>query len=117
MEPKTFRGVVQKGEQRGSELGFKTVNIPLADTEVSGIYAARVTLKPGDAPYMAAVYADQKRHVLEAHLLDFNDELYGLDIEIVLLEKLREDKKFTDDAALREAIESDISAVRAYFAR
>src|SRR5262249_4954572 len=61
--------------------------------------------------------ADPRRRVLEAHLLDFNDELYGMEIEITLFEKLRDAKEFDNDAALRTVIAADVQAVRAYFAK
>lgn len=117
MEQQVYRGVVERGEGRGEALGFPTANIPLSDGSVSGIYAARVTLKANEAPYVAAVYADQKRKLLEAHILDFSDELYGMEIEIILLEKIRETAVFEDETALRAAIASDIAKVRDHFSR
>jgi len=113
MSSEIFSGIVQKGAQRGTGLGFPTVNIPLHDDSISGIYAARV--KVGEEEYEAAAYADQKRKLLEAHILDFSADLYGWNIRIELLKKMREQKKFSDDAKLREAIAEDIAAVRAYF--
>ncbi|HEY4517020.1 MAG TPA: riboflavin kinase [Candidatus Paceibacterota bacterium] len=113
----TYRGVVVRGEGKGVALGFPTANIPLSDRSLSGIYAARVAVKRGEAPYMAAVYADQERKLLEAHILDFTDDLYGCEIEIELLKKIRDGKRFEDNAALRVAIVEDIKNVRAYFAK
>lgn len=110
-----YRGIVERGEGRGRALGYPTVNIPLSDDSVSGIYAARVSVKIGEAPYMAAVYADKKRKMLEAHIVDFSDELYGCEIEVELFKKIRGPKYFEDDAALRAAITDDISRIRAYF--
>ncbi|OGG50938.1 hypothetical protein A2763_02800 [Candidatus Kaiserbacteria bacterium RIFCSPHIGHO2_01_FULL_54_36] len=108
-----FTGRVQKGTKRAVALGFPTINIPLDDADVSGIYAARV--QAGEKVYEAAAYADQKRGVLEAHLLDFAKDLYGWKVTIKLLKKIREDKKFSDDAGLRIAIADDVAKVREYF--
>ena len=108
-----YIGIVQKGTKRAAELGFPTVNIPLPDRSVSGVYVARVAL--GDEGYPAAAFADQKRNVLEAHVLDFSDELYGKEVTIELCKKIRGNVQFSDDAALRAAIEGDIAKVRAYF--
>ncbi|MEY4747261.1 MAG: hypothetical protein RLZZ416_310 [Candidatus Parcubacteria bacterium] len=108
-----FSGVVKKGAGRGKELGYPTINIVLKDSAVSGIYAALV--KVGDEKYPAAAYADPKREILEAHILDFDEDLYGWNVAIELLEKQRESKRFSDDAALRRQIAADIAAVRAYF--
>jgi len=116
-------GVVQKGVKRGSKLGYPTANIPLADDTVSGVYAAHVYIKnealgrspTGEAPYMAAAFADSKRGLLEVHLLDFEDDLYGLEIEVELCKKLRDNADFDDDTVLRAAIAVDIANVREYF--
>lgn len=111
----SFTGIVQKGARRGASLGFPTINIPLTDDSLSGIYAARVSIKDGEAPYMAAAYVDKKRGLLEAHLLDFSNDLYGMEVQIALHEKIRADERFADDAALRIAISEDIAKVREYF--
>jgi FAD synthase len=111
---KTYTGIVQRGKKRGHELGYPTINIPLADKETSGVYAARVFLKD-EAPYIAAVFADSERGVLEAHLLDFSDDLYGLEVKIELHKKLRESGTFENDDGLKQAIAEDVKAVREYF--
>ena len=109
----TYAGIVEAGSRRAAALGYPTINIPLADTEVSGIYAALV--KVGEEEYEAVAFADQKRKLLEAHILDFARDLYGWNVKIHLLKKVRENKKFTDDARLENAIKDDIAAVRTYF--
>ena len=114
---KTYVGVVQKGGGYAGRLGFPTVNIPLEDDSISGIYVARVTVKEGEAPYMAAVYADQKRKILEAHLLDFSDDLNNMTVTVELFEKLRESEQFADEAALKAAIADDVAKTREYFTR
>lgn len=111
----SYTGIVQKGKERGAELGFRTVNIPLADKEISGVYAAKV--KVGEETYEAVAFADQVRHVLEAHLLNFDADLYGWNISIELLKKIRERKKFTTDEAMRRVIAEDILVTRNYFDR
>lgn len=108
-----YKGIVGKGTKRAKALGYPTVNIPLEDDSVSGIYSAKV--KVGEEEYEAVAYADQKRKVLEAHLLDFSADLYGWNVTIELLKKVRENKKFLDDESLQKAIADDIVAVRAYF--
>jgi len=109
----TYAGIVEAGSRRAAALGYPTINIPLADTEVSGIYAALV--KVGEEEYEAVAFADQRRKLLEAHILDFSKDLYGWNVKIHLLEKVRDNKKFTDDARLKKAIMDDIATVRAYF--
>jgi riboflavin kinase/FMN adenylyltransferase len=74
-------------------------------------------VRAGKGEYQAAAYADQGRKVLEAHLLDGDIELYGEEIEIKLLEKIRDDRTFGDDVALRSAITGDVKNIRTYFKR
>lgn len=108
-----YTGIVEKGTERAAGLGFSTINIPLGDTSVSGIYAARV--KVGEEEYEAAAYADQRRKVLEAHVLDFSKDLYGWNVKIELLKKIRDDKTFKNDTVLQRAIAHDVASVREYF--
>ena len=107
-----YSGVVEKGNGAGQTLGFPTANIPLENASLSGIYAARVTVS--GATYEAAVYADARRKLFEAHLLDFDGDLYGKEIAIELLEKVRDDKEFADEAEARATIANDVQKVRAY---
>ena len=109
----TYSGIVQEGEKRGRALGYPTANIPLEANSVSGVYAATVTFRGKEYP--SAVFADQKRKILEAHLLDFSDDMYGEVISVELGEKIRENRSFKDDMALREAIARDIQAIRKQF--
>ena len=125
MESKRYSGTIEGGSGYAAVLGFRTVNIPLTDESIEGVYAARVTVKEGEEPYMAAAFANQRRKVLEAHLLDFpagggsasggNDDLGGLSITIELFDKIRETKKFDTEPQLRAAIADDVEKVRAYF--
>lgn len=108
-----FSGIIQKGDGRGKALGFPTINIPVDDETLSGIYAAIVTIK--DSTYNAAVYADTRRKLLEAHLLHFNDDLYGMEVSIELKQKIRDDERFTDEHTLKEQIKQDIVAIEEYF--
>lgn len=109
----TFTGIVEAGSHRAAALGFPTINIPLPDKDVSGIYAALV--KVGEEEYEGVAFADQRRKLLEAHIFDFSKDLYGWNVKIHLLKKVRENKKFTDDSSLKEAIMDDIATVQAYF--
>ncbi len=109
----TFTGIVQKGSRRAEELGYPTINIPLETKDVSGVYVAIV--KIGEEEYEAAAFADQKRKLLEAHILDFSKDLYGWNVKVQLLKKIRESKKFVDDESMRRAIAQDVEHVREYF--
>jgi membrane-associated phospholipid phosphatase len=107
-----YSGIVQRGKRRGTALGYPTANISL-DEPLSGIFTAQVLL--GRERYPAVAFADPTRKILEAHILDFSADIYDRPITIELLEKLRENKAFTDDATLRGQIAEDVEAARAYF--
>lgn len=107
-----YKGIVQKGSEYGSRLGFPTANIPLDDKVESGIFAANVTV--GTHAYGAAVYADQRNKVLESHLFDFSGDLYGKEIEVELLEKLRDDRRFESEEEARRVIADDVQKAREY---
>jgi riboflavin kinase / FMN adenylyltransferase len=110
---RAHRGIVEKGAQRGAELGYPTANITLPEGVAPGIYAGKASVE-GKA-YEAAVFADGRRSVLEAHLLDFSGDLYGKEISVELVKKIREGKAFANDESLRAAIADDVQRVRMYF--
>ena len=107
-----YKGVVQKGEERGQKMEFPTINIPLEGEDISGIFVAAVFFDGKE--YRAAAYANFPRKILEAYILDFFGDLYGKEVEIELLEKIRDDEKFTDEASLKAAIARDVAKVREY---
>ena len=61
------------------------------------------------------VFADSMRHVLEAHLLDFTADIYGWNVSVTLLEKIRGRKKFKDDTVTKKQLAKDAEEIRAYF--
>lgn len=95
------------------QLGFPTANIAFPDTTASGIYAARVFV--GEVEYTAAVFIDPSRKILEVHVLDFAGDLYGQEMRVELLHKIRDSMRFDSDETLKAAIARDVKAVREYF--
>ena len=96
-----IEGIVQRGDQRGRELGYPTANLQLADYQRPkyGIYAVRVTLEDGrEFPGVASLGVrptfDPPQELLEAHLFDFDGDLYGQKIEVALHAYIREEKRF-----------------------
>ncbi len=121
--PSVF-GAVVRGEGRGRGLGFPTANVR-PQTPVlppPGVYAVEVILdgnvRPavanlGTRPTFAGAGGPAGDAVLEVHLLDFQGELYGHDLEVCFLQFLRPEQKFGDAAALRTQIERDVQRARA----
>ena len=105
-------GTVVRGDRRGAAIGFPTANIGFHDPDFAGIYAGRATV--AGTVYGAAIYIDPSRRLLEAHLLDFEGNLYDAEISVDILMKMRDSKAFESEALLRAAIGSDITAIREY---
>ena len=96
-----IEGTVQKGDQRGRELGYPTANLTLGDYQRPkyGIYAVRVTLDDGsEHPGVASLGVrptfEPPQELLEAHLFDFDGDLYDRKIEVALHAYIREEKRF-----------------------
>lgn len=117
------RGGVERGAGRGRGLGFPTINLPLAAGQDigHGIYAVRVL--HGGRRHHAAGYVGSRPTfgagppVLEAYLLDFAGNLYGEDVEVEFIAKLREDASFADGEALAAQMAADCETVRTVLAR
>ncbi len=103
-------GIVVEGKKKATELGCPTANIACGDDIPSGIYAGRVVWK--DIAYPAALYKEDGKGVIEAHLLDFSEVLYGETLIFRAFSKVREVKKFTSKEDLIAAIANDIATVK-----
>jgi riboflavin kinase/FMN adenylyltransferase len=119
--PHRLRGVVSHGAGRGAGLGFPTANLDGVDTLIpaDGVYAACATLDGAARSYPAAchigpnaTFGEQVRKV-EAHLLDFDGDLYGHTLELDLLQRLRPTRPFADVDELLHQIQSDVDRTRA----
>jgi riboflavin kinase/FMN adenylyltransferase len=117
--PYAIEGAVQRGDQRGRELGYPTANLQLGDylRPRYGIYAVRVTLDDGsEHPGVASLGVrptfEPPQELLEAHLFDFDADLYGRTIEVALHAYIREEKKFDDVEALVAQMREDEAAAR-----
>ena len=114
-------GRVCHGEQRGRVWGVPTANLHLPFVPpCCGIFAASVQI--GDARYRAAVSIGVNPTVssstavrVEAHLLDFSGDVYGRQMVVTPLCKIRDERQFPTVEELRIAIADDIAQVRHYF--
>lgn len=118
--PYAIAGRVVAGDRVGQQLGFPTANLDVAGLVLppGGVYAGltgvknnlyRVALNMGLRPTVVSA-APQLR--VEAHLLDFNGDLYGMELEVEIGSRLRDEKKFASAAELRAQIERDIAMIR-----
>jgi riboflavin kinase/FMN adenylyltransferase len=114
-------GPVREGDKIGRQLGFPTANLGATNLVLppGGVYAAcatvnetvyHVALNIGTRPTLSGVRPQLR---VEAHLLDFDGDLYGKDLEVEIGAKLRDECKFSSLAELKAQIALDVAAVRA----
>ena len=119
----SLAGPVVKGDQLGGKLGFPTANLDVNGRALppNGVYAVHVridaqihrgVLNIGFRPTVSSGAPELR---VEAHLFDFTGDLYGRDLEITFLEKLREEQTFPSLAALKEQIARDVASARRRF--
>lgn len=117
--PYRISGRVVHGDKRGRRLGFATANIELHRylSPVAGIFSGRV-YGIGNDPLDAVVYVGSRPvykgeyDILEVHILDFDDDLYGRHLQVELLEKLRGEGNFNSEEELATQIKKDIDNAR-----
>lgn len=121
---RTYRlcGKVVHGEKRGRILGFPTANINLHRklVPVMGVFVVRV-YGIDQQPYQGVAHVGIRsmfggtRVLLEVHLFDFHGDIYGRNLEIEFLHKLREEEHFASVEALVEQIHRDVIDAKRYF--
>ncbi|HEX4210711.1 MAG TPA: riboflavin biosynthesis protein RibF, partial [Candidatus Binataceae bacterium] len=118
-----LRGPVVHGRERGRTIGFPTANIQ-SRTELlppDGVYATRIVLSDGSAHGsitnigMRPTFAEPER-TIEAHIFDFNRDIYDQEVKLELIERIRPEKKFESGAALAAQIASDVTRAKAIVA-
>ncbi|WP_067647642.1 bifunctional riboflavin kinase/FAD synthetase [Dokdonella koreensis] len=112
-------GTVVHGQQLGRRLGYPTANIALGSriSPVNGIFAVRVhglagEPHPGVASLGVRPTVDGSEPLLEAHLFDFDGDLYGRRLDVEFVAKLRDEEKFADLDALVRQMDLDAAAAR-----
>lgn len=117
--PYSMRGRVVPGERLGRNLGFPTANLPLERRRapLGGIFAVRVhgaglAGAPGVASLGTRPTIGGTEALLEAHLFDFNADLYGREIEVEFAAKLRDEERFATLEALSAQMHRDAAQAR-----
>lgn len=118
----TLMGRVAHGDKRGRQWGFPTANIFLHRklTPVHGVYTVLLhgiskNPLPGAANVGMRPTVDGTRTLLEVHLLDFNQDIYGRYVKVEFCKKLRDEARFSNVELLKEQIANDVKAARDYF--
>lgn len=114
--PYSALGTVIKGKGRGKKLGFPTANLDTGNQclPFNGVYAVKAKIDTITTPGVANIgikptfKPKQTKPLLEVHLIKGSDELYNKNMEIIFVERLRNEMKFTTTSELTKQIEKDI---------
>ena len=114
-------GTVQKGDQRGHDLGYPTANMKLGDTihPAYGIYAAYVQVEDENEWLPAAINIGIRPMFeiptaqVESHIFDFNRDIYGKTLRVKPVKRLRSEAKFDSLEALKAQMEKDCETAKA----
>ena len=116
----TILGTVAHGDDLGKKIGFPTANLSANNEQLppNGVYLAESKLGTDIYPgvvnlgYRPTVSTDKSERTLEIHLLDFDRDIYGQDLEVRFIRYLRPEKKFKNTDALVRQIEADVKQAR-----
>jgi riboflavin kinase/FMN adenylyltransferase len=133
---KKIKGIVMKGKGRGRKMGYPTVNLDISGMGLeSGVYVGRVRIFNTTSPdpsapdgveslrateegkikektaYRAGIFVSRDEKLLEAHLIGFNGDLYGREVEVEILDKIRDVGDFANERELKRQIEDDLKLV------
>ena len=111
-------GVVVAGNRLGRTIGFPTANMqlyePLKLVPLNGVYAVEVEVQDQLYKGMCNIgvrpTVDGKVRTIETHILDFDEEIYGLPLRLRFLRRIRDERKFPSLEALKEQLEKDWEA-------
>ena len=121
--PYTIAGPVTHGSDRGASIGLPTANIahwPKKQLPAVGVYATRVVLR-GDEHFgitnvgFRPTFEDQKTPNIETHILDFDGNIYGEELKLHFVQKIRDEQKFSGVNAFLDQITRDKSTARKIF--
>ncbi len=122
--PYRMSGRVAHGDRRGRELGFPTANIhvhrrvsPVAGVFAVELYGLEREPLAGVANVGTRPSVEGTRCLLEAHVLDFEQDIYGRHVQVEFLHKLRDEQRFASLDELKKAIADDCKRAREFFTR
>lgn len=119
--PYFLEGVVEHGAHRGAKISFPTANLAEVSTLVpaGGVYAGMAETSVGVRPAAIHIGANptftETTRKLEAHILDFDDDLYSTRLRIAFIERLRGTVRFNSVDALIRQLRVDVAQTRMLF--
>jgi riboflavin kinase/FMN adenylyltransferase len=117
--PFHLNGTVMQGAQRGRTIGFPTANLHVWDEQLlpaHGVYATYAWLDEQCIPAATNIgvrpTVDGQQLTIEAHLIDFDADLYDKQIRLEFISHIRPEMKFAGLDALKAQIQADVAAIR-----
>jgi riboflavin kinase/FMN adenylyltransferase len=117
-----IRGVVVNGDKRGRAIGFPTANVEVPNAmclPADGVYAGKFQCDDGSVHACAinlgrrpTFFEHADSSLLEAHLLDFDEDLYGQKVSVTFEHFLRSERKFDGLEAIKTQLQLDVAAAR-----
>ncbi len=125
MRPVSVLGTVIKGRSIALKLGFPTANIDPHHEILppSGIYAVRTIFNKQIYPGVCYIgkrptfFYSSRKQTIEVHMFDFHENIYGQDLEIQFISKIRTEKKFSSPQTLTKQIKKDIIKAKIILSR
>jgi riboflavin kinase/FMN adenylyltransferase len=113
--PFTLSGSVVKGQEKGRTIGFPTANIFVSDPDKiipkKGVYAAQVNVN--NIGYLSMMNigtnptVNGQQQSIEIHIINWSGDLYGQNLQVALLDRVRDEVKFDSMSDLQEQLEKD----------
>jgi riboflavin kinase/FMN adenylyltransferase len=118
-KPFKLSGEVIEGQHIGRQLGFPTANLKLDDSLIlplRGVYSGVARVRQGEYKAVISIgrrptVGEFENDLVEVHILDFSDDIYGETLDVLFLDRLREEKKFSSLDELKEQIKADCLSV------
>ena len=113
----TIEGEVIHGAKLGRRMGFPTANMEVVGVDVeNGVYLSSVGIDGREWKAMSNVgvrpSVDGTCSLLETHIFDFEGDLYGKVLQVKLLRKIRDERKFASVEELKQQLEHDFELIR-----
>ena len=114
--PFSLPGKVTRGEHRGTGLGFPTVNLSI-DAKMAippdGVYATRAYIDGQEFQAMTNIgrrpsFGDSNERTIEAYIVNYSQDIYGKDVKMEIIRRLREEKRFDSIEELKKQISEDV---------
>lgn len=115
-----IKGNVIKGKARGKALGFPTANIEAKNDIIPlGVYISQVRINSETLPAITNAGLrptfDKEEMQIESYIINFNRNLYGEEIDIIFIKKIRDEMKFKSPEELSLQISRDLEQAKTYF--